>query len=87
MYPKRFYKKDKWEIPERFQMGAIVGGPTDYFNNMSKKQRGKGFVEELLHDEDANKWFKKTYDDIQLHKISGGKKYYKEVVAKRRKQH
>ncbi|VEU20680.1 DEKNAAC101554 [Brettanomyces naardenensis] len=82
--PKRFYKKDKWEIPERFQMGTIIGGPADHFSNMSKRQRGKGFVEELLHDQDAKQWFKKTYDEIQVKRRSGGRGYYKGVVKKRR---
>lgn len=85
--PKRFYKKDKWVIPERFQMGTIVGGPTDYYNRISRKKRGKGFVEELLKDKDANMWFKKTYRGIQVEKTSGGKNYYKKLREKRRAEH
>ncbi|KAF6007118.1 hypothetical protein HII13_004795 [Brettanomyces bruxellensis] len=82
--PKRFYKKDKWEIPERFQMGTIVGGPTDYYNRLTKKQRGEGFIEEILNDPDAKAWFHKTYEGIQKEKVSGGKNYYKDFVAKRK---
>ena len=82
--PKRFYKKDKWEIPERFQMGTIVGGPTDYYNRLTKKQRGEGFIEEILNDPDAKAWFLKTYEGIQKEKVSGGKNYYKDFVAKRK---
>lgn len=69
--PKRFYKKDKWQIPEHFQMGTIVGGPADYYSRLTRKQRGKGFVDELINDEEANKWFKRTYDQIQGERRSG----------------
>ncbi len=82
--PKRFYKKDKWEIPEKFQMGTIIGGPTDYYNRLTKRQRGEGFIEELLNDSDAKAWFHKTYEEIQKEKTSGGKNYYKSFVAKRK---
>ncbi|KAG7900957.1 hypothetical protein KL907_004401 [Ogataea polymorpha] len=73
--PKRFYKKDKWEIPERFQVGTLVGGPTDFHNRIHRKSRGTGFVDELLKDEQTSGWLKKRFEEVQVKK--GGRKVRK----------
>lgn len=83
--PKKFYKKDKWEIPERFQIGEVVAGIGEYGGKLKRKQKGISLVEELLHDETSKKWFKKKYYEIQAEKTSGGKKYYQDKISKRRK--
>lgn len=62
--PKRFYKGEKWKIPESFQVGTIVAGIGEYAGELKKSQKGRGFAEELLKDESSKKWFKKTYDEI-----------------------
>lgn len=62
--PKRFYKGEKWKIPESFQVGTIVSGVGEYAGDLKKSQKGRGFAEELLKDDASQKWFKKTYTDI-----------------------
>ncbi|KAG7738284.1 hypothetical protein KL930_004233 [Ogataea haglerorum] len=73
--PKRFYKKDKWEIPERFQVGTLLSGPTDFHNRIHRKSRGTGFVDELLKDEQISGWLKKRFEEVQVKK--GGRKVRK----------
>lgn len=62
--PKRFYKGEKWKIPENFQVGTIVSGVGEYAGDLKKSQKGRGFAEELLKDDASQKWFKKTYTEI-----------------------
>lgn len=83
--PKRFYRGEKWDIPENFQMGEIVEGVGEYGGRMKRKQRGKTLVDELLKNEQASEWFSKTYKDIQVQKKSGGKKFLQDKINKRRK--
>ncbi|EGV60730.1 dTDP-fucopyranose mutase [Yamadazyma tenuis] len=83
--PKRHYKKDKWETPKYFQMGTIVEGNTEFYSRMTKKQRGTSLVDEILHDNDSQKYFKRKYSEIQKHKTSGGKAHYKKVKSMRKK--
>lgn len=84
--PKRHYKKDKWEIPKYFHMGTIIEGNTEFYSaRLSKKQRGKNLVDEILHDNDSQKYFKRKYSEIQSQKTSGGKAHYKKVQAMRKK--
>lgn len=71
--PKRFYKGEKWEIPENFQMGEIVEGVGEYAGRIKRKNRGKTLVDELLKNENHTEWFNKTYNDIQTKKRGSGK--------------
>lgn len=84
--PKRFYRGEKWEIPENFHMGEIVEGVGEYGGKMKRKQKGQSLVEELLKDEKTSEWFGKTYNEIQIKKKSGGKKFLADKIAKRRKR-
>lgn len=83
--PKRHYKRDKWQVPKYFQMGTVVGGPTDHFNKLTRKQRGTTLAEELLHDDTTTKYFKRKYLEIQVKKTSGRKAHYKKVKEMRKK--
>lgn len=83
--PKRFYRGEKWEIPENFQIGEVVEGVGEYGGKLKRKQRGQTLVDELLKNEDSKTWFDKTYNDIQTKKRSGGKKFLKEKIAKKKK--
>lgn len=85
--PKRFYKGEKWEIPENFQIGEIIEGVGEYGGRMKRKQRGETIVDELLKSKETNQWFAKTFSAIQVKKQSGGKGYLKEKMEKRRKYH
>lgn len=83
--PKRHYKKEKWQIPEHFQMGTIVGGQTDWHSRLTRKQRGISLTDEILHDDDSKKYFRRKYTEIQDRKTSGKKAHYKKLQEKRRK--
>ncbi|AOA64783.1 35S rRNA processing protein [Komagataella phaffii CBS 7435] len=63
--PKRHYKKDNWKTPEFFQFGTIVESNTGYYNKLTKKQRGKTLIDEILHDDDSTKYFKRKYEQIR----------------------
>ncbi|EGW31876.1 uncharacterized protein SPAPADRAFT_62484 [Spathaspora passalidarum NRRL Y-27907] len=83
--PKRHYKKDKWEIPKYFQMGTIVEGNAEFYSRLKRKQRGTTLVEEILHDDDTKKYFKRKYSEIQSAKTSGKKGHYKNIKKQRKK--
>lgn len=84
--PKRHYKKDKWEIPKYFQMGTIIEGNTEFYSaRMARRERGTNMVNEVLHDTDKGKYFRKKYNEIQSQRTSGGKSHYKKVKSMRKK--
>ncbi|OQO04698.1 hypothetical protein B0A48_09621 [Cryoendolithus antarcticus] len=85
--PHRHYKKDggKMKAPEYSQVGTIVEGATEFFSGrIENKQRKKTLVEEVLAGERHTGRFKKKYGEVQNHKTSGKKAYYKDVLAKRK---
>ncbi|GMM47102.1 Fcf2 protein [Pichia kluyveri] len=84
--PKRFYRGEKWEIPENFQMGEIVEGVGEYGGKIKRKQRGATLVDELLKDDNTNNWFSKTFNEIQVKKKSGGKKFLSNKIEKRKRR-
>lgn len=84
--PKRHYKKEsgKTQVPEFSEVGTIIEGPTEFFNaRLTKKDRKRTFVEEVLTGETAMHRFKSKYNDIQTAKTSGKKAHYKKLMAKR----
>ncbi|KAI1122897.1 Fcf2-domain-containing protein [Nemania abortiva] len=83
--PKRHYKKDTTRaIPEFSQVGTVIPGPTDYFNSrMTKKERNRTLLEDVLETEDATRRFKSKYGEIQAAKTSGKKGHYKKMMQKR----
>ena len=84
--PKRHYKKDKWQVPDRFSIGTIVEDKTEFFSSrLTKKQRKSTMLESLMADNETNKYFKRKYSEIQLQKTSGKKGYYKKNKDMRRK--
>ncbi|KAB8237864.1 Fcf2 pre-rRNA processing-domain-containing protein [Aspergillus alliaceus] len=85
--PKRHYKKEnaKAQPPKYSQIGTIIEGPTEFFSGrITKKDRKKTFVEEVLAQERQTRRFESKYRDIQTSKQSGKKSFYKNLQAKRR---
>jgi len=85
---KQFFKKDsrKELVPEYSQVGTIVAGATDGMSNrLTRKERKRTIVEEILSSDNVTK-LKSKYQDIQEQKRSGKKGYYKKLVAARRKR-
>lgn len=84
--PKRHYKKEKWTLPERFSIGTIIEGPTEFYSSrLSNKQRKGTMLGTLMADDNVNKYFKRKYTEVQEHKTSGKKSHYRAVKDKRRK--
>ncbi|KAI1484251.1 Fcf2-domain-containing protein [Daldinia eschscholtzii] len=84
--PKRFYRKDNTRalVPQFSSVGTIVEGPTDFFNaRLTKKERKRTLLEEVLETEDATRKFKSKYGQIQEVKTSGKKGHYKKMMEKR----
>ncbi|KAI1144104.1 Fcf2-domain-containing protein [Hypoxylon sp. FL0543] len=83
---KRFYRKDSSRplVPEFSSVGTIVEGPTDFFNaRLTKKERKRTLLEEVLETEDTTRKFKSKYGEIQGAKTSGKKGHYKKMMEKR----
>jgi hypothetical protein len=84
--PKRHYKKDKWQVPKYFEMGTIVEGSAEFYSaRMKRRERGNTLVEEVLHDEESKKYFRRKYSEIQALRTSGRRGHYKKVKEMRRK--
>ncbi|KAI1777665.1 Fcf2-domain-containing protein [Hypoxylon cercidicola] len=84
--PKRFYRKDNSRalVPEFSSVGTIVEGPTDFFNaRLTKKERKRTLLEEVLETEDVTRKFKSKYGEIQAVKTSGKKGHYKKMMEQR----
>lgn len=84
--PKRHYKKENGKIrpPEYSQVGTVIEGPGEFFSGrITKKDRKKTFVEEVLASERETHRFESKYQDIQATKRSGKGLYYKNLRAKR----
>ncbi|KAI1375959.1 Fcf2-domain-containing protein [Hypoxylon crocopeplum] len=83
---KRFYRKDSARalVPEFSSVGTIVEGPTDFFNaRLTKKERKRTLLEEVLETEDVTRKFKSKYGEIQATKTSGKKGHYRKMMEKR----
>ncbi|KAI5864577.1 Fcf2-domain-containing protein [Durotheca rogersii] len=83
---KRFYRKDtlKALVPDFSSVGTIVEGPTDFYSaRLTKKERKRTLLEEVLETEDVTRKFKSKYGQIQAVKTSGKKGHYKKMMAKR----
>ncbi|CAI4034987.1 hypothetical protein SMKI_12G1240 [Saccharomyces mikatae IFO 1815] len=85
--PKRHYKKQRWEIPERFAIGTIVEDKSEFYSSrMNKKERKSTILETLMGDETSNKYFKRKYNEIQEKSTSGKKAHYKKMKEMRKKR-
>ncbi|XP_076654770.1 deoxynucleotidyltransferase terminal-interacting protein 2 [Halictus rubicundus] len=64
--PKRFYKKNDLKVlPKYFQIGKVIDSPVDYYSNrLTKKERKKTIVDELMADAEFSKYNKRKYKEI-----------------------
>ncbi|KAI0395338.1 Fcf2-domain-containing protein [Xylariaceae sp. FL0594] len=83
--PKRHYKKDNSRgIPQFSQVGTVIPGPTDFFSaRVTKKDRKRTLLQDVLETEKETKRFKNKYGEIQAVKTSGKKAHYKKMMQKR----
>nr|XP_033327949.1 deoxynucleotidyltransferase terminal-interacting protein 2 [Megalopta genalis] len=64
--PKHFYKKNDMKVlPKYFQIGKVIDSPMDYYSSrLSKKERKKTIVDELMADAEFSKYNKRKYKEI-----------------------
>ncbi|OZJ02798.1 hypothetical protein BZG36_04427 [Bifiguratus adelaidae] len=88
--PKRHYKKEgkKQSMPEYFQVGTVIEGPTEFFSSrLTNKERKKTIVDELMADHERRQYYKRKFLDIQDSRMSGGRAYYKKKKSARTKEY
>ncbi|KAI8429526.1 hypothetical protein MSG28_000159 [Choristoneura fumiferana] len=68
--PKHFYKKNDMEVlPKYFQVGTVMDSSLDHVNErLTRKQRKRTMVDELLADSEFQKYNKKKYKEIIVEK-------------------
>lgn len=83
--PKHFYKKNDMKVlPKYFQVGRIMDSPLDHVNErLTKKQRKRTMVDELLADAEFQKYNKKKYKEIMDDRR---KKNYKTFMRDKRQK-
>ncbi len=87
--PHHHFRKDtrKDFVPKFSQVGTLVEGPTEFYSGrLTKRERKRTIVEEVLSAREANNKYKTKYDEIQGRKRSGKKAHYKKLVAQRRRR-
>jgi len=87
--PKRFYKraeKGKPRFPKYFQVGTIIEGNTEFYSSrLSKKERATTITGEVMKDIAGRDYYKRKFDEIQVVKQSGGKKFNNKGKGKQSK--
>ncbi|GLV41181.1 uncharacterized protein CBL_04705 [Carabus blaptoides fortunei] len=85
--PKHFYKKNDLKVlPKYFQVGKVMDTPLDYYNNrLTKKERKRTLVDELLADAEFNKYNKRRYAQITEENAKTHYKAYKQAKKLKRK--
>ncbi|ROT38858.1 hypothetical protein SODALDRAFT_333488 [Sodiomyces alkalinus F11] len=87
--PQRHYKKDslKPRIPRYAHIGRIIEGPTEFYSSrLTRRERKRTLVQEIMAAEAASTKFKSKYENIGAQKSSGKKAFYKKLVAHRRRR-
>ncbi|KRT80255.1 hypothetical protein AMK59_6978, partial [Oryctes borbonicus] len=85
--PKHFYKKNDLEVlPKYFQVGKVLDSPLEHYNNrLTKKERKRTLVDELLADAEFNKYNKRKYHEIIQEKQKTHYKAYRQAKKLKRK--
>ena len=83
---KHHYKRnDSKKLPKYFQVGTVVEGAHEFHSaRITKKQRKRTMVEELLADAEFRRKNKKKFIEIQKKNLKGGKGYYRKMKNKRK---
>jgi len=83
---KIHYKRaDSNKLPKYFQVGTIVEGPHEFHSSrVSKKNRKRTLVDELLADAEFRRKNKRRFIDMQKKNMGGGKGHYKKMKNKRK---
>ncbi|KAH9480483.1 rRNA-processing protein fcf2 [Psilocybe cubensis] len=92
--PKRFYKKDEGEgkgikgLPKYFAIGTILPSKTPFGtpsgDNLTRANRKRTLVDELVDDAEAKRYAKKKFEDLQSVRGARGKNTLHAKQAARR---
>ncbi|KAF8908933.1 Fcf2 pre-rRNA processing-domain-containing protein [Gymnopilus junonius] len=92
--PKRFYKKDEGEgkgikgLPKYFAVGTILPTTTPFGttsgDNLTRANRKRTLVEELVDDAEAKRYAKKKFEDLQTVRGAKGKNTLRAKQAMRK---
>lgn len=77
--PKHFYKKvNSKALPKYFQIGKVVDSPLDFYDGrLTKKERKRTIVDELMADAEFAKFNKRKYKEIVDEKRQSHYKHHK----------
>src|SRR3989338_5752014 len=66
IYKDRFYKKvtDTKRLPKHFQVGEIIASSAEYYRKPTRKERNKGFVDQILEDSAARQYIKQRFHTV-----------------------
>ncbi|KAG6827420.1 hypothetical protein H0H92_011868 [Tricholoma furcatifolium] len=94
--PKRFYRKDEGEgkgikgLPKYFAVGTILPSNTPFGTasgeNLTRANRKRTLVDELVDDAEAKRYAKKKFDDLQSVRGAKGKNTLAAKKAMRRQK-
>lgn len=64
--PKHFYKKNSMKgLPKHFHVGKVIDSPSDFYSSrLTKKERKRTIVDELMADAEFKKYNKRKYKEI-----------------------
>ncbi|XP_011506456.1 PREDICTED: deoxynucleotidyltransferase terminal-interacting protein 2 [Ceratosolen solmsi marchali] len=85
--PKHFYKKNDMKVlPKYFHIGKVVDTPLDYYSGrLTKKERKRTIVDELMADAQFAKYNKRKYKEIIDEKRKRQYKAYRHAKKLKRK--
>ena len=64
-------------MPRVFQVGTVIEGAFEgKLARLSRKQTAKGVLDEFIKDEKVRDYSKRKYNEIQVSKKSGKRKWY-----------
>ncbi|XP_045483735.1 rRNA-processing protein fcf2 [Harmonia axyridis] len=86
--PKHFYKKNHMKVlPKYFQIGQVQDSPLDYYNSrLTKKERKKTLVDELMADAQFQKYNKNKYAEILKERQKTNYKEWRQAKRKNNKK-
>ena len=72
-------------MPRVFQVGTVIEGSFEgKLARLSKKQKAKGVLDEFIKDEKVRDYSKRKYEEIQVSKTSGKRKWYSNKYERQR---
>ncbi|PWN35366.1 Fcf2-domain-containing protein [Meira miltonrushii] len=67
--PKRFYRgsaRGEMDMPKYAQLGKIISGNADAASTMTRDQRGKSVIDELVKDAESSAYAKRKFNEQQV---------------------